>query len=407
MSIKLQDGNSTTAIPAIRNHPSKHNIGDLFVPLPPHQLITTLTDWQDCLAALQQEPRFAIDLEANSMYAYRERICLIQISIPAQDYIIDPVARLDLSGLGELLADTAVEKVFHAAEYDLILLKREYQWELNNLFDTMWAARILGYKQYGLASLLTQLFDLQLDKQYQKSNWCKRPLTPAQLIYAQHDTRHLLQLRDLLGDELKSANCLAEAQEIFLEQNKVQPGNHEFDPDNFWSIHGVNELTGAQRAILKAINIYRDQEAQRRNQPLFKIFGDRTMLEMARQTPRSLDDLHQIYGMSSGQVRRYGKTLLRIIEENLSSPAPKQPKRPSRPADDVLCRYEKLHNWRKHRAQKRGVESDVILSRETLWTIARQNPHSVDELAQLPEMGDWRCQTYGNDIIKLLSNHQE
>ncbi|MCA9875056.1 MAG: ribonuclease D, partial [Anaerolineales bacterium] len=160
----------------------------MLVPLPPHHLITTQTDWQDCLAALKQEPRIAIDLEANSMYAYRERVCLIQISIPSQDYIIDPVAKVDLSGLGELLADTAVEKVFHAAEYDLILLKREYEWELNNLFDTMWAARILGYKQYGLASLLKKIFDLKLDKQYQKSNWCRRPLSPAQLTYAQLDT---------------------------------------------------------------------------------------------------------------------------------------------------------------------------------------------------------------------------
>ncbi|MBK8987460.1 MAG: ribonuclease D [Chloroflexi bacterium] len=377
------------------------------MPLPPHQLITTPTAWQACLAALQQEPRFSIDLEANSMYAYRERVCLIQISIPTHDYIIDPVAKLDLSGLGELLVDTAVEKVFHAAEYDLILLKREYSWELNNLFDTMWAARILGYKQYGLASLLTQLFDVQLDKQYQKSNWCKRPLTPAQLIYAQHDTHHLLQLRDFLGSQLAAANRLTEAQEIFLDQTRVQPGNHDFDPDGFWTIHGVHELGGEQRAILKALTIYRDQEAQRRNQPLFKVFSDRTLLEIARQKPRNVRDLSQVYGMSASQVQRYGRTLLQIVAENQAAPAPQQPKRPSRPSEDILCRYEKLHNWRKHCAQKRGVESDVILSREALWAIARRNPRTLEELAQLSEMGHWRCQTYGSDILKLLTNHKQ
>lgn len=377
------------------------------MPLPPHQLITTQTDWQDCLAALQQQPRIAIDLEANSMYAYRERVCLIQISIPGQDYIIDPVAKLDLRGLGEVLAETAVEKVFHAAEYDLILLKREYEWELNNLFDTMWAARILGYKQYGLASLLKKIFDLKLDKQYQKSNWCRRPLSPPQLTYAQLDTHYLLHLRDHLDNELQAANRDVEAQEIFLEQTKVQPGNHEFDPDSFWSVHGVHELSGEQRAALKAINIYRDQEAQRRNQPLFKIFGDRTMMEMARQTPRSFNELQQVYGMSSGQVRRYGKQLLRIIEESQGAQPPHQPKRPARPPDDVLCRYEKLHNWRKQRAQRRGVESDVILSRDTLWAIARQNPQTTEELAQFVDIGAWRCQAYGDDIIKLLSNHRQ
>ena len=96
---------------------------------------------------------------------------------------------------------------------------------------------------------------------------------------------------------------------------------------------------------------------------------------------------------------------MRVIAENESGPAPKQPKRPSRPPDDVLCRYEKLHNWRKQRAQKRGVESDVILSRDVLWTIARENPRTADELIQLG-IGAWHCQTYGSEIIKLLANHQ-
>jgi ribonuclease D len=120
-----------------------------FVRLPPYQLITTTHDWQRCLSRLRQEKRLAIDLEANSLYAYQERICLIQISIPDHDYVVDPVAPLDLSGLGQIIQDPAVEKIFHAAEYDLILLKREHGWKLENLFDTMWAARILGYARVG------------------------------------------------------------------------------------------------------------------------------------------------------------------------------------------------------------------------------------------------------------------
>lgn len=374
--------------------------------LPPHHLITTPANWQACLTALKDEPRIALDLEANSMYAYRERICLIQISIPTQDYIIDPVKGLDLSGLGEIVMDAAIEKIFHAAEYDLLLLKREYGWELNNLFDTMWAARILGYKQYGLANLLENLYGLKLDKQYQKSNWCKRPLSPQQLAYAQHDTHHLFQLRDHLAAELTAAGRDIEAQEIFLNQSRVTPGNHDFDPNNFWSINGVQELNGRQRAILKALNIFRDQEAQRRDQPLFKVFGDRTLLELAQHSPKRLDDLRQVYGMSTGQIRRYGRQLLHVIQESQGAPVPDQPQRPSRPPDEVLNRYEKLHTWRKLCAQKRGVESDVILSREALWVIARCNPRSITELAQLDGMSQWRCQTYGDEIIKLLSNRR-
>ena len=115
-----------------------------------------------------------------------------------------------------------VEKVFHAAEYDLTLLKRQFDWQLHNLFDTMWAARILGYKRYGLASMLETVYDIKLDKRYQKSNWCKRPLSPEQLVYAQLDTHHLLQLRDHLEKELSAAERMTEASETFAEQTHVK-----------------------------------------------------------------------------------------------------------------------------------------------------------------------------------------
>ena len=142
--------------------------GASFVKLPPHKLITTQSDWQLCLEKLHAEPRLAIDLEANSMYAYREEVCLIQITIPGQDYIIDPLGVRDVTGLGEIIQDPQVEKVFHAAEYDMILLKRQFDWQLHNLFDTMWAARILGYERYGLASMIETVYGIELDKNNKK-----------------------------------------------------------------------------------------------------------------------------------------------------------------------------------------------------------------------------------------------
>ncbi len=370
--------------------------------LPSHQFITSQKAWQSCLETLQENPSIALDLEANSMYAYRERICLIQISVPTQDYIVDPLSNLDLSALGSILSNPNVQKVFHAAEYDLILMKREYQWELNNLFDTMWAARILGYERYGLANLLDTVFGVKISKQYQKSNWCKRPLSPEQLAYAQHDTHHLLALKDHFQKELDEAGRSVEALETFSEQTHVHPNNHEFNPDSFWSIHGVNELSGAQQSVLKNLNIYRDKEAKKRNQPLFKIFGDKTLFQLAKNMPKNHYELRQVYGMSPGQVRRFGKPVLRIIEKCQNDPPPKRPKRAKRPADAVICRYEKLHYWRKTRAKKRGVESDVILSRDCLWDIARQNPHSTDDLSHVETLGNWRRQTYGEEILNVL-----
>ncbi len=374
--------------------------------LPPYVFVNTLHCWQQCLAALQQEPRLAIDLEANSMFAYRERVCLIQVSIPGQDYIIDPEAELNLEGLGDILANPAVEKVFHAMEYDLILLKGQYGWSAANIFDTMWAARILGYERYGLANILADLYGVHLNKQQQKSNWCKRPLSPAQLQYAQYDTHFLLRLRDDLAAELEARGRMAEARETFAQQTAVLPNHQPFDPESFHNISGANELNARQKGILRELNIFRNQEAQRRDQPLFKVFGDRTLLEIARREPTTLEELGDVYGMSPKQVQRYGALLLRLVEQGKIAPRPRSTRRSQRLPEEVQERYERLHLWRKERARERGVESDVIVSRDALWALARANPLTAEALTAVSELGEWRRQAYGQEILDVLRRCQ-
>lgn len=373
--------------------------------LPPFKHIKNRSSWHECLNHLQREPRLAIDLEANSLYAYRERVCLIQISIPGQDYIIDPEARLNLEALGEIVHDPAVEKIFHAAEYDLILLKRQYGWTLNNLFDTMWATRILGIKRCGLANLLENYFGVKQNKKHQKANWCRRPLSPALLSYAQMDTHFLIPLADRLAEKLRVADRWEESQEIFAEQTQIELPNNGFDPDGFWSIGAVRDLDGRQRAIVKALYLFRDQQAQKQNRPPFKVFGDRTLIELAEVAPTTLDDLPAVYGMSRGQIRRYGRQILKIVVEAQGAPVPKRPKTNSkRPPEDVYNRYEKLYKWRKERAKRRGVESDVIISRYALWQLAQDNPQNEADLFQVECLGSWRRKAYGEDILDALSN---
>jgi ribonuclease D len=370
--------------------------------LPLYQLIADGAAWKTCLAALRAEPRLAIDLEANSMFAYRERVCLIQISTPVADYIIDPIPGFDLSGLGTLLADPSVEKIFHAAEYDLILVKRDYGWELNNLFDTMWAARILGYPQIGLASLLDQFYGVKMSKRYQKANWCHRPLSTAELSYAQNDTHYLLSLRDRLAYELVQRDCTAEAREIFEEQSRVRLPNNGFDPQGFWNLNGVYDLNPAQQTALQALYLFRDQEARRRDAPHFKVLNDRTLLELATTLPAHQDDLLSIHGMSPGQRHRYGRRVLDVIAKSRQDTLSPPPKRGPRPPDEILARFDKLHHWRKKRAQARGVESDVIVSRDALWAIANLDPQNKEELANLGVLGPWRLETYGREILQLI-----
>lgn len=372
--------------------------------LPRAKYIRDQQAWEYCLAQLRQEPRLAIDLEANSMFAYQERICLIQISTPTADYIIDPLAVPDLSGLGDLMVEPAVEKVFHAAEYDLLLMTREHGWELNNLFDTMWAARILGYSKLGLASLLEQFFGITLSKRYQKSDWCKRPLEDAQLAYAQTDTHYLLDLRDKLDEALQQTGHLAEAEELFAEQTLARPASNGFDPDGFWGLHGAYDLSPQQRAVLQAVYAFRDAEAQRRDVPHFKVFSDRTMLALAETMPRDTDELLRIDGLARSRNQRTLRRLLDVITAAREADPPPRPHRSPRPPDEVLSRYDILHTWRKETARSRGVESDVILSRDALWAIAQANPHSVAELAELHALGPWRFETYADSIVQVLSD---
>jgi ribonuclease D len=372
------------------------------VSLSPYILVTTPNDWQQCLTQLKQQKRIALDFEANSMYAYREQVCLIQISIPGRDYILDPLAPFAFTELGEIVEDESVEKILHAAEYDLMLVKREYGWRLRNLFDTMWAARILGYNRVGLASILKDLYQVELNKRLQKANWCQRPLSTQHLHYAQCDTHYLLSLHQHLQAELEIAGRVAEAQETFLEQSQVEPATVQFDPAGFWSIHGAHDLSRQGQAVLQALYLFRDQEARARNQPLFKVFGDKTMLQLAEQKPAHLNDLYGIHGMSAGQIRRYGRKLIYLIQEASQSPPPPFPQRNSRPPAAVLERYEKLHSWRKERAFRRAVESDVILSRDALWAIAQAEPRSLEELRQVKGLGPWRFQAYGPEILNVL-----
>jgi ribonuclease D len=250
---------------------------------------------------------------------------------------------------------------------------------------------------------LENLYQVQLNKKFQKADWCRRPLTHQQLYYAQCDTHYLLDLRDHLAAELAKAGRAEEAQETFAEQSQITLGNNDFDPDGFWSLNGVRRLGRERLAILKALYIFRDEEARRMNRPHFKILGDQTVLDLAQSAPRRLEQLYGVPGMSSGQVDRYGRQLLQLIEANRNAPPPPRPKRPPRLPDAIIRRYEKLQEWRKQRANRRGVESDVIISRDAMWAIAQANPPTLEALAELNALGDWRFKEYGQELVALLN----
>jgi ribonuclease D len=372
--------------------------------LPPPTVVTSRPQLMALLKALRDEPFVAVDTESNSLYAYQERVCLIQLSILNDDYIVDPLADLDLSPLGDVFSDPGVQKVFHAAEYDVMCLKRDFGFRFANLFDTMWAARILGWPRVGLGDVLKDLFDVRTDKRYQRYNWGKRPLEPKALTYASLDTHHLLPLRHLQAEGLMQKGRWEEAREVFDQVATSESTPHTFDPQDFWRVKGAFDLSRREQAILRELYIWRDRQAHRQDRPPFKVLNDHTLVALAQTHPRTPKKLAGVSGLKAYHVRRYGEHILQAIGRGIRARPPQPPPPPPRHSEAEMARFEALRAWRKRVATARGVDADVILSNAVLWALAEQSPRTLDDLNGIGGLGPWKQKTYGETILEILTH---
>lgn len=353
------------------------------------------------IASITGQPFLAVDTESNSLFAYQEQVCLIQFSIPTVDYLVDPLALPDLSGLGPIFADSKTEKIFHAAEYDLICLKRDFGFEFRSIFDTMAAARILGRTAVSLGSVLTEEFGLELDKRYQRANWGRRPLTAEMLAYARLDSHYLIQLRERMHTTLADAGLLELANEDFERACQVTVPETNGNSENVWRLIKNQDVSPQQAAVLQELVNYRSRKAQAADLPPFKILGNEVLLTTALACPATMRDLEESGALSGRNLQRHGRAFLRAVQKGLASPPIHRPPR-QRPDEKYLARIDKLKDWRKNQATARGVESDVILPREILEEIARTNPNNLDGLSPLMAGLPWRFNHYGMEIIQTI-----
>jgi ribonuclease D len=368
----------------------------------PYVWVDTPSALKEMLIGLRNSPFVAVDTESDSLYVYFEKVCLIQFSIPGVDYLVDPLA-VDVTALTEFFADPRYEKVFHAAEYDIMCLKRDYDFTFRNIFDTMIAARVLGWKRYGLGTILQDRFNVRLDKRMQRYNWGVRPLTEEALNYARLDTHFLLSLRELQLTELQAQKRLVEARQAFRRQTQVKPASKIFNPDDFWRIRGARDLRPVEQAVLRRLYIFRDQYARKLNRPPFKVINNATLVRLAQAQPTDLRSLAGIKGLSYRMSHHAGKKLLRAITEGQKAPFPSYPRnRQKHPGDDTLARYEALRAWRKSIAETRNVEPDVILPNSTLMVLAKRVPRTAKALVKVEGLDDWQRRTYGDDILQVL-----
>jgi ribonuclease D len=368
----------------------------------PYVWVDNATSLAEMLAQLRASPVVAVDTESDSLYVYFEKVCLLQFSTADTDYLVDPLA-VDVTPLGEFFADEQYEKVFHAAEYDILCLKRDYGFTFTNLFDTMVAARVLGWGKYGLGPILESRFDVQLNKQMQRYNWGIRPLRAEALSYAHQDTHFLLPLRSLQLKELRTKNRLDEARQAFQRQTQVEPTPKVFDPEDFWRVRGARDLLPVEQAVLRELYIFRDRCARELNRPPFKVINDAALIRLAQVHPADRRSLGQVKGLSYFMRQHEGAKLLEAIAKGLSASPPCYPRnRHNHVSDKTVALYEELRAWRNSLAKARNVEPDVILSNNTLMALARKAPHTPQELARAEILDDWQRKTYGDDLLRVL-----
>ncbi|RMF71833.1 MAG: ribonuclease D [Alphaproteobacteria bacterium] len=368
-------------------------------------IITTSSALKEFAEFLLDQAVVAVDLEADSMHHYTEQVCLLQVTAAGQTRLIDPLALDSLEPLRPVLAERKIRKLFHAADYDLRCLRRDFGLEVAGLFDSMVAAQFCGEERIGLADLLARYFDIQLDKKYQRADWTTRPLPAEMVAYAACDTCYLENLAGLLEQKLKELGRLDWlAEECLLLEQVAFDAN---EGPMCLRIKGAGKLNGRQLAVLEELLQWRDRTARRRDVPPFKVVGNRPLLEIATMAPRSLRALDGMDGLPPRLLGRIGRDLLACVEKGLSWPEselPVWPRGPRRQRDpEVDTRLDALKQWRRKTAKRLGLDPGVMINNGLLEAMARLWPFREADLPRIEGLRNWQRREFGQEIMQVLA----
>ena len=360
---------------------------------------------------LLSEPVLAVDTEADSFYHYFDKVCLVQIGTKDRTFLVDPLAMggsAELAPLGPVFASEKVRKVFHAAEYDLYVLKRDCHFRFANLFDTMISAQLLGYPAIGLAALCERHFDVKLPKDEQRSDWSHRPLRESQLTYAAADVTYLLQLADRMEKELREAGRIRWAQEEFETLRQREWPEREFDRLGYLRIKGARPLDPTALSVLRELYLMRDRRARQLDRPPFKVLGNRTLLEIAQSQPTSAAALGRMKGVTELILRRFGRDVLAAVargRKKKHGPIPKGNGTGSRRRMDRTTerRLAVLKRWRTQRSRELGLDPGVLCPNSALETIAWHDPRTREELVEAGDFKGWFVREFGAEVTRALA----
>jgi ribonuclease D len=339
---------------------------------------------QPLLTAIDQVNEVVMDTEADNMFRFRVRVCLLQFYVCGEVFLVDALAPLDLGSLWPRLAKKHL--VMHGSDFDLRLLYDFCQFRAKSLFDTMLAAQLLGRGRIGLASLIEDNFGVKLDKEGQKANWSRRPITPKLLDYAALDVWYLPALRDILARELKRLGRLD-----WMEQQcraQIEAGVTGFSPpdENDWRIGRSERLRARGQTVLHAVWYWRQEQALRLDTPPFKVCSNELLLKLASFADEgaSGDEILSSVNLGKRHARLIG-SLAAAVRGGLDRDPRTLPRRPGRdPNHSPLTQPEialldRIKEERDKIASKISIEPTLIANRSQLSQIAR-TPRKLGEI---------------------------
>jgi len=340
------------------------------------KLIANAAQLRELVIQIEPHDRVALDTEADSLHCYREKLCLLQVSVPGHDYVVDPLADLGFAPLSALLEKREI--VLHGADYDLRLLRRAFDFKPNRIFVTVIAARLLGIREFSLAALLRQHFGIELAKGSQKANWARRPLSARMVEYAINDTRYLLSLAELLETELKKVHrfdWFEQSCQRAIEQAAVDRAR---DADETWRITGSGTLRGRAAAILRELWRWREREAEAADRPPFHILQNRELVNAAERFAEG--DVADYRHFSPRRRQAFREAAERAIQMAEADWPVSRRRFGTRPSSEIMRRIEELKQRRDRKAAELRLEPAFVAPRTTLESIAADEQRAASLL---------------------------
>ncbi len=356
--------------------------------------------------------RIAIDTEFVSERRYQALLCLVQVAVPdpgveggVRTEVLDPLeGELDFSPLARVLADPEVEVVMHAGRQDVGILRRTWDTQVTNVFDTQVAAGFLGFgNQEGYESLVRKVLKVKLQGSEGFTKWDRRPLTAQQLEYAGDDARLLLALGDELERRLDERGRLEWARE---ESRALEDVNDERDAERSYErLPRLGRLGDKARAVARELAEWREEEARAADRPPGSVLPDQALVELARRTPRDKNGLEQIRGLPPQTMHRRGDALLAAIARGREREAPEPPPEssPRDPADAPLVSLAQA--LVRHRSMESGVAVELIATQSELATLVHSVRHGSDS-DHVRVSNGWRRELVGDELRELVQGRR-